>query len=127
LLSYSPQRVSTSSPKTSATLYGLLAYIVQQRAKELSIRIALGASAVDLMRMVLTDGVKMAASGAVLCLLLIPIGGYLLRSFLYNVNAFDLMTLAGAPAALLLIALLASAGPARSAMRSDPALALRED
>ena len=108
-------------------IYGLLAYIVQQRRKELGIRVALGASRIDLWKMVLSDGLKMASAGALCCLLLIPFGGSLLQTFLYNVKAFDLFTAAAAPAALLAVAALASLGPARSATRSDPAVALRED
>jgi macrolide transport system ATP-binding/permease protein len=111
----------------AAGIYGLLAYVVRQRRKELGIRAALGASRADLGKMVLKDGLKMATAGAVACLLLIPIGGSLLQAFLYNVRAFDLFTMIGAPAALLTVAALASLGPARSATRSDPSLALRED
>jgi predicted lysophospholipase L1 biosynthesis ABC-type transport system permease subunit len=108
-------------------IYGLLAYTVQQRQKELGIRAALGASRTDLWKMILFDGVKMASAGAFCCLLLAPLGGSLLRTFLYNVKAFDLLTIAGAPAILLTIAVLASLGPARTAMHGDPAFALRED
>jgi predicted permease len=111
----------------AAGVYGLLSYIVQQRRKELSIRVALGANRSDLWRMILSDGLKMAAAGALGCLVLIPVGGSLLQSFLYNVKAFDLFTIAAAPAALLTVSFLASLGPARSATLSDPAAALRED
>ncbi len=111
----------------AAGIYGLLAYSVQQRHKELGIRAALGASRVDLWKMILSDGLKMASAGAFCCLLLAPLGGSFLRAFLYNVKAFDLLTIAGAPAVLLTVAILASLGPARSATRSDPAFALRED
>jgi predicted permease len=111
----------------AAGIYGLLAYIVKQRRKELSIRAALGASRANLWTMVLSDGLRMAAAGAICCLVLIPLAGKLLQTFLYNVQAFDLITVAGAPAALIAVSLLASLGPARAATRSDPALALRED
>jgi macrolide transport system ATP-binding/permease protein len=111
----------------AAGIYGLLAYSVQQRHKEFGIRAALGASRVDLWKMILSDGLKMAYAGAVCCLLLAPLGRSFLRTFLYNVKAFDLWTIAGAPAVLLTVAVLASLGPARSATRSDPAFALRED
>jgi macrolide transport system ATP-binding/permease protein len=108
-------------------IYGLLAYVVRQRRKELSIRVALGASRANLWNMVLSDGLKMASAGALCCLLLTPVGGSLLQAFLYNVKSFDLFTIVGAPAALLGISLLASLGPALSATRTDPARALRED
>lgn len=108
-------------------IYGLLAYIVRQRRKELGIRAALGASPGDLWRMVFADGLRMAGAGAIGCLLLVPVGGWLLRSFLFNVRAFDPLTIAGAPAVLLAVALVACIGPARAAWRSSPSVALRED
>jgi predicted permease len=111
----------------AAGIYGLLAFVVQQRRKELVIRVALGARRGTLARMIVGDGLKMAGAGAICSLILIPIGGVLLQSFLYNVKAWDLITIAGAPFVLLCAAILASVGPARSATRSDPALALRED
>jgi predicted permease len=111
----------------AAGIYGLLAYIVRQRRKELGIRSALGASPADLWRMVFADGLRMAGAGALCCLLLIPVGGRLLQSFLFNVKAFDPITIAGAPVALLAMALIACIGPARAAWRSNPSTALRED
>jgi predicted permease len=108
-------------------IYALLAYIVQQRRKELGIRVALGASRGDLWSMVLSDGLEMAAAGAVVCLVLIPIGGSLMQAFLFKVRSFDPLTVAGAPAILLAVAVVASLGPARSAMRSDAAIVLRDD
>ncbi len=111
----------------AAGIYGLLAYLVQQRRKELGIRAALGATRAVLAKMIFSDGLKMAAVGAACCLLLIPAGGFLLRRFLYNVGMFDFATIVGAPALLLLVALAASLSPALSATRSDPATALREE
>jgi predicted permease len=111
----------------AAGIYGLLAYLVRQRRKELSIRVALGASRANLWTMVLSDGLKMAAAGALGCLLLIPLGGSLLQAFLYHVKAFDPITLLGAPAVLMAVAFFASLGPARTATRSEPSQALRED
>jgi predicted permease len=112
---------------SAAGIYGLLAYVVRQRRKELGIRVALGASRGQLLRMVLLDGLRMAAIGALCCLVLIPLGGSMLQTFLYNVKVFDPFAVAGAPAALLAAAFLASLGPAISALRSDPSRALRED
>lgn len=111
----------------AAGIYGLLAYLVRQRRKELGIRSALGASPADLWRMVFADGFRMAGAGVVVCLLLIPIGGRLLQSFLFNVQSFDVWTIATAPLVLLTMALLASMGPALSARKSNPSTALRED
>jgi ABC-type antimicrobial peptide transport system permease subunit len=111
----------------AAGIYGLLAFVVRQRRKELGIRVALGARRGDLLTMILSDGLKMASAGAVCALLLIPMGGWLMRAFLYNVTSFDLFTIVAAPLALLSVAFLASVAPALSAARSDPALALREE
>jgi macrolide transport system ATP-binding/permease protein len=110
-----------------AGIYGLLTYIVRQRRKELGIRAALGASPGHLWRMVLRDGMRMAGAGAVLCLLLVPVGGRLLQSFLFNVSTFDPLTIAGAATALLATTIAASLGPAWAALRSNPSSALRED
>lgn len=112
---------------SAAGVYALLAYLVQRRRKELGIRAALGATGAELGRMVLVDGLKLAALGALLCAVLIPAGGLLLRALLQEVRPLDAVTVAGAPAALLLAAALASLGPARSARRSDPARVLREE
>jgi ABC-type lipoprotein release transport system permease subunit len=77
--------------------------------------------------MVLADGLRMAALGAAACVLMIPLTRSLLEAFLFNVKTFDPVAVAGAPAALLAAAVLASVGPAWSAMRSDPSVALREE
>jgi macrolide transport system ATP-binding/permease protein len=111
----------------AAGVYGLLTYIVRQRRKELGIRAALGASRLELSRMVLVDGLRMAVIGGAMCLALIPFGGSLLQAYLYNVRSIDLTTVTGAPAALVVAAFVASLAPAWSAMRSDPSAALREE
>jgi predicted permease len=111
----------------AAGIYALLGYVVQQRNKELGIRMALGASRGNLWRMILADGLKMATAGAVVCLVLIPLGGWLMRSFLFNVKAFELLPVVGAPVVLFVVAVVASLGPARLAMRSDAAVTLREE
>jgi putative ABC transport system permease protein len=112
---------------SAAGVYALLAYLVQQRRKELGVRAALGATRADLARLILGDGLKLAAAAAGLSLVTIPIAGWLMQAFLYQVRPLDAFTIAGAPAALLCAALLASLGPARTATRGDPAMVLRED
>jgi predicted permease len=118
---------ATALVLAAAGIYGLLAYIVRQRRKELGIRVALGASRGELWTMVVSDGLKMGAGGALSSLALIPLGGWLLQAFLFNVTSLDPITLAVTPAALLAVAAAASLGPAFTATRSDPAVALRED
>jgi hypothetical protein len=111
----------------AAGIYALLAYIVQQRSKELGIRAALGASRRDLWTMILSDGMKLTSAGVLGSIVIIPFGGSLMQRFLYNVKSFDLPTITGTSIALLAVAVLASLAPARAAMRSDPARTLRED
>jgi predicted permease len=111
----------------AAGLYGLLTYLVQQRRKELGIRAALGATQSNLWSMIVADGFRIAAAGVACSVVLIPLCGSLLQSLLYNVKALDLVTIAGALAALLAVTLLASLGPARSATRTDPVVSLRQD
>lgn len=111
----------------AAGVYGLLSYFVHQRRKELGIRAALGADRSRLGKMILTDGLKIASAGILVSLVLAPLGGALMRAFLFNVKAFDPATLLGALAVLVAVSLVASVGPARAAMRSDPAATLREN
>ena len=111
----------------AAGIYGLLAYIVQQRRKEFGIRAALGAGRASIRRVVLLDGLRMASGAVLLCLLLMPIAARSLQAFLYNVGTYDLFTMTATPAALLVVSILASLSPAWSAARNDPSVALRED
>ena len=106
-------------------IYGIMAYTVARRSGEIGIRMALGAQAEQVLRMVLREASWMAVAGVTLGL-----GGSLwlarfLRAMLYGLKPSDPLTLAGAAALLLLIALLAAFGPARRASRVDPVRALR--
>jgi putative ABC transport system permease protein len=104
-----------------------MAYLVAQRAREIGIRLALGARPADVFRSVIARGLGLAAVGALMGL----IGAYwltpVLQSFLFEVNAVDPVTFIGAPLTLVLVALLACYLPARRAMRLDPLVALREE
>jgi putative ABC transport system permease protein len=108
-------------------LSGLISYTVTQRAREMSIRLALGASRGDVLRMVLAQGVRLAGAGA----LLGAAGGLaatrLLVALIKGATANDSATLATASGVLLTTALLATYLPARRAARADPAIALRAD
>jgi putative ABC transport system permease protein len=108
-------------------VFGVLSFIVTQRTRELGIRLALGADASDLRRMVVARGLALAASGVVL-----GVGGALaltrfMQSLLYGVEPTDPATLIAVSAALLVSALAASYLPARRATRVDPMLALRAE
>jgi predicted lysophospholipase L1 biosynthesis ABC-type transport system permease subunit len=106
-------------------LYGVIAYLVSQRTREIGIRIALGAKRGDVIRMVLSQGIKPAAVG----LLLGVAGAYwssrVLQSLLYNVETSDIMTFAGVTVMLSLVVLLAIVMPARKASHIPPVDALR--
>jgi putative ABC transport system permease protein len=108
-------------------VYGLLAYWVVQRRKELGIRMALGATRGGLWRSVVAGGVRLAAIGAFCAAVTIPIAGRLLGSMLYGVTPTDTAVLVGAPITLIAVAAVASLGPAWSATRADPASSLRHD
>jgi len=108
-------------------LYGVLAYGVAQRTREIGIRMALGAAAGQVLAGVVRQGIIIAAVGA-----LAGVAGALaltrvLKDALYNVSPLDAGVLLVSPAALLLVALLACAIPARRAARIDPVLALRHE
>jgi predicted permease len=108
-------------------VYGVIAYDVAQRARELSVRVALGARARDVTRLVVAQGLRLAvvgvASGSVIALL----GARQLQPLLFRQSATDPSVYAGVCAALLLAALAACAAPARRAARADPNAALRAE
>jgi predicted permease len=109
----------------SIGLYGLLAYEVAQRTREIGIRVALGAQRRDVRRLVGVQGlVLLGVGGAAGILAALGLGGSL-ASFLYGVRPADPVTLFGVFALLLAVGLLASWIPARRAARVDPMVALR--
>ena len=108
-------------------LYGVVAYAVAERRREIGIRIALGATPRDVQRLVLRTGATTVAFG-----LLAGLGASfvllrLLRSVLFGVGAHDPVTLSCAGALLALVALAAHWGPIRQARRVDPMASLRAD
>ena len=108
-------------------IYGVVAYGVVQRTRELGIRMALGAERGTLLRMVLRQGMAPVVGGMVLGLVGALAGGRLLRSLLFGVQAEDPGTLAAVTCFLVAVALAAMYLPARRAARSDPMVALRND
>jgi len=109
----------------SAGLFGLLSYSVNQRTQEIGIRMALGARAVDVLRLIVGSGMWLAAIGVVIGLA----GAFgitrLMASLLFGVSPTDLLTFVFVSAGLLIVALLACYLPARRAMKVDPLIALR--
>jgi len=108
-------------------IYGLLAYLVAHRTKELGLRIALGAQRGDVMWLVLRQAGWMLLAGSTLGLILAYMTSLLLRTFLYNITAHDPWTMAAVTALLVGGGLAASSIPARRAAMVDPIEALRTE
>jgi predicted permease len=106
-------------------LYGIMAYGVSMRRRELAVRIALGARPADVSRMVSIDGLRLAGVGIVIGLACALGASRLLRGLLYGVSPTDLLTLSVTPTVLLIVAFAASWLPARRAAAVHPAEALR--
>jgi putative ABC transport system permease protein len=106
-------------------IYGVMAYGVARRTREIGVRLALGAQPRDVLGMVLTGGGKLAASGLAVGLVGSLALHYFLRSQLYGVSSTDPATYAMVAALLGLVALAACYLPARRATRVDPLVALR--
>jgi predicted permease len=106
-------------------LFGVVAYSVSQRTREIGIRMALGAQRNDVLRMVLWQGMKLTSTGVVIGLVGALATAQLLRGLLYGVSPMDLVTFISVPLLLALVALLACLLPARRAAKVDPMVALR--
>ena len=107
--------------------YGVMSHAVAGRVHELGVRMALGARPGDVARLVVGEGVALAAAGAALGLLAAVALGGAVSSLLFETRPTDPVTLAGAAAALLAVAVIACGRPAHRAARVDPAVALREE
>lgn len=108
-------------------IYGVLAYAVEQRRQEIGVRMALGASRGRVVRMILGQGLRLAAAGAVCGLVVAILAGKWASAYLYNTSAADPLTLAGVALLLLAIAAVACFVPAWRAARVSPVEALREN
>lgn len=108
-------------------LYGVLTYAVAQRTSEMGVRMALGATASDVLRLVLGDGLRVTVAGITVGAIGAFAAGRLIRSLLFGVTPSDPVTFAAVLTALLVVASLASLLPARRAARVDPMTALRAE
>ena len=106
-------------------IYGVVAYSVSQRTREIGIRIALGARSRDVLRLILRQGARLAIAGSVIGVA----GAFFLRrimaSFLYGLSANDPLILCLVPCVMILVIVLACWLPARRATKTDPMMALR--
>ena len=108
-------------------LFGVLAYLVAQRTRDLGIRMALGASPRDVFRLVLGQGMALSIAGAAMGLAGGFAAGRLMKTLLFSVEPADPLTLVSVPLLLIGVAFLACYAPARRATRIDPLSALRAE
>ncbi|MBP1634516.1 MAG: hypothetical protein H6Q10_1090 [Acidobacteria bacterium] len=108
-------------------IYGVIAYTVAQRTNEIGVRVALGASRADVLRLVVLDGMRLAVAGTVIGVAGAAALTRLIATLLFGVQPSDPLTFLLTACAVCAVALLASYLPARAALRVDPLQALRSE
>ena len=108
-------------------IYGVLSYVATQRTAEMGVRLALGADAATVRKIIMSQGMLLAGLGVAAGLVgSVALGG-VLSSLLFGVSPLDPLTLTGVAVIFLAVAAVASAIPAQRAARTPPAVALRAD
>lgn len=108
-------------------LYGLTAFMTVQRTHEIGVRMALGATKGNILRLIATDGLRMVLAGVAVGLAAALFVSQTLKALLYHVSSFDPFTFVLVPVLLSVVALVAILIPARDGMRVDPAVTLRAE
>jgi putative ABC transport system permease protein len=108
-------------------VYGVLSYSVNQRTREIGIRMAMGAERSHMLRLVVGQGVRLAGVGVVLGILAALVAMRQLSGLLFGVSPYDPVTFGAVALLLMLVALLACYIPARRAICIDPLVALRHE
>ena len=111
----------------SVGLYGVIAYNVNQRMHEIGVRMALGARAGDILRLVVGQGLRFAVAGVIVGVMLALVAATWLQPLLYKQSARDPIVYIMVSAVLVVVAIIASASPAMRAARADPTSALRTE
>jgi ABC-type antimicrobial peptide transport system permease subunit len=107
--------------------YGVTSYLVSQRAKEIGVRLALGAEPSRVSRLVVREGMQVAGAGVAAGVVIALVTTRLASSLLYDVSPRDPLTIGIVAVTLLVVSALANYVPARRAARVDPLTALRQD
>jgi len=109
-----------------AGIYGVFSYLVTRRFKELGVRVALGASRIEILRLVVGSALKLALIGIVIGTGAALAAGRLVATWLYGIESHDAWTIGGVSLTMLAVAAVACCVPAHRATRIDPVMALRE-
>jgi len=108
-------------------IYGIVAYSLRRRSREIGIRLSLGAEPGGVVKLLMGSGMRLVAAGVVVGLALAAAAARLLESFLFGVSTWDPVTFVAVPALLLATGALAAYLPARRATRVDPVVVLRAE
>ena len=107
-------------------VYGVMAYAVVRRSREIGVRLALGARPTQIVKLVFSEGLRLTVIGVAIGLVAGAALPSLLSVFLFDVGVADILSLVAAPAALALVAAIAAIAPVRRALGVDPMIALRQ-